>query len=479
MTTSKKNMPEQQIQKGFFSTSQMKWKFFFCWLNFFCISWILGLNTKSAVGIAISFHYPASDEAISNPFIGSATWADDSSEREQPFTLVYADLTWAEFEPTQGIYDFESFEKNNHFDLWREQGKHVIFRFVTDMPGQNNHRDIPDWLYNATGKDGKAYAVSYGRGYSPNYANPIFIEAHAKAIAALGKRYGKDPFFAYIELGSLGHWGEWHIHPDVASMPSVSICRQYILPYVSAFPDAKLMLRRPFAAAGNIAVGLFNDAAGEQEPTEAWLTWIETGEDTEQSAESELLLPMPEAWQSNPIGGELSTKMKHQQLLGELLPQTLDLFARSHTSWIGPGSFVKVERDGNLQPALDQVNRLIGYRLRISKSEISKLNNGDYQFTLTWHNDGIAPFYFDWKAYLRIVGDDGQYNLMPLPMHLIEIQPGVEFPVTLTIPQKILFKGENRIETGIVDPSNGRARVTLAMVAPHDDFWYELLSLQQ
>ena len=474
----KNSQSDLQQQKNLFSTSRVKWKLFLCCLVLFELTGILGSSWRSAAGIAVSFHYLPSDEAISNPFIGNAIWADDSSEREQPFTLVYADLTWAELEPTQGVYDFESFEKNNHFDLWREQGKHVIFRFVTDMPGQNNHRDIPDWLYNATDKDGKAYAVSYGRGYAPNYENPIFIEAHAKAIAALGKRYGKDPFFAYIELGSLGHWGEWHIHSSIAPMPPVSVCRQYILPYVSAFPDAKLMLRRPFAAAGKTAIGLFNDAAGELEPTEEWLAWIETGEDKAHPAESESLLPMPEAWRSNPIGGELSTKMKYQQLLDTLLPQTLDLFARSHISWIGPGSFVKVERDGELQPALDQVNRLIGYRLRISKSEITDLNNGDYQLTLTWHNDGIAPFYFDWKAYLRIVGDDGQYNLMPLPMHLIDIQPGIDFPVTLTIPQKILFKGGNRIETGIVDPSNGRARVTLAMITPHNDFWYELLSLQ-
>ena len=473
------SQPDWQRQKGLLSTSNRKWKLLFCCMILHGLAVLLASRWQSAAGIAVSVHYPASDEAISNPFIGNAIWADDSSERQQPFTLVYADLTWAEFEPSQGVYDFESFEKNNHFDLWREQEKHVIFRFVTDVPGQNNHRDIPDWLYNATDKDGKAYAVSYGRGYAPNYKNPIFIEAHAKAIAALGKRYGNDPFIAYIELGSLGHWGEWHIHPSIAPMPPVSICRQYILPYISAFAEAKLMLRRPFAAAGDNAVGLFNDAAGELEPTEEWLTWIETGEDKAHPAESALLRPMPEAWRTNPIGGELSTKMKYQKLLDTLLPQTLDLFARSHTSWIGPGSFIKVERDGELQPALDQVNRMIGYRLRISKSEISETKNGNYQLTLTWHNDGIAPFYFDWKAYLRIVGEDGQQNLMPIPMLLIDIQPGIDFPVTIIIPQEILLEGVNRLEAGIVDPASGKARVCLAMVSPHDDFWYELLSLQR
>ena len=39
---------------------------------------------------------------ISNPLMGFATWAK-VKESEQPFTLVYADLTWREFEPQEGI----------------------------------------------------------------------------------------------------------------------------------------------------------------------------------------------------------------------------------------------------------------------------------------------------------------------------------------------------------------------------------------
>lgn len=75
-----------------------------------------------------------------------------------------------------------------------------------DLPGDEPHRDIPDWLYEKT-KDGKDYDISYGKGYSPNYANRVFIEAHAKAIAALGKRFGQDTFFSYVELGRPGTLG--------------------------------------------------------------------------------------------------------------------------------------------------------------------------------------------------------------------------------------------------------------------------------
>ena len=32
----------------------------------------------------------------------------------------------------------------------------------------------------------------------------------------MGQRWGNDDFIAYIELGGLGHWGEWHVHSDAA-----------------------------------------------------------------------------------------------------------------------------------------------------------------------------------------------------------------------------------------------------------------------
>ena len=72
--------------------------------------------------------------------------------------------------------------------------------------------DIPWWLYEKTEEDGTWYDGEYGKGYSPDYNNKVFIEEHEKAIKALGEHFGKDGLISYIELGSLGHWGEWHVN---------------------------------------------------------------------------------------------------------------------------------------------------------------------------------------------------------------------------------------------------------------------------
>lgn len=425
-----------------------------------------------AQALSVTFQYAPSQAALTNPYIGSAAWANDDGERQQPFTLVYANLRWADFEPQEGVYDFETFEEENHFEKWRQEGKHLILRLVMDVPGSKKHMDIPQWLYDKTG-DGKFYKVSYGRGYSPNYDNPVLIEAHARAVKALGQRYGEDPFLAYVEMGSLGHWGEWHVHKNAGRMPGEQVREEYALPYIASFPRAFLMMRRPFAFAQKNALGLYNDTAGEPQATSEWLTWIDQGGAYDQTGEENALLPMADGWRVAPIGGELSTSMKADQLLGaKNLSRTLDLFARSHTSWIGPGSFVKVKRDGKLQDALDQLNALIGYRLRVESATVS----GGPRVSLTWVNEGTAPFYFDWQVCLRLVDESGGETRFPLEMRLSDVQPGAIYQADVLLHG--LDDGSYQVDIGILDPVTSQPGVALAMEAPQKDGWYRLFQLK-
>lgn len=87
-----------------------------------------------------------------------------------------------------------------------------------DIPGDRAHADLPAWLMEKT--QGRAYSCEYGQGYCPDYTDETLIQAHERVIQALAQRYDGDPFVAYVELGSLGHWGEWHVHEDAGNMPT-------------------------------------------------------------------------------------------------------------------------------------------------------------------------------------------------------------------------------------------------------------------
>ena len=110
-----------------------------------------------------------------------------NAEVREDVSLLYMDITWAELEPEEGQYNWEGIEKENQLERWREEGKHIVLRFVCDVPGSETHMDIPEWLYEKTNHAGTWYDVSFGKGFAPDYNNEIFISCHQKAVEAMGR----------------------------------------------------------------------------------------------------------------------------------------------------------------------------------------------------------------------------------------------------------------------------------------------------
>jgi hypothetical protein len=407
---------------------------------------------------------------ILNPVMGWAPWAT-LREISQPHTLVYADLTWRDFEPNMGAYDFESFEKTRQLARWRAEGQRVVFRFVMDRPGSESHLDIPDWLFEKMNRDGKFYDNEYGKGFSPNYSNTVLLEHHRLAIKALGDQYRRDGFFAFIELGSLGHWGEWHTHPPLEPLPPENIRNLYVLHYIKAFPDTYLLMRRPFSIARQLNLGLYNDMTGSLEDTNPWLDWIENGGDYLPN-EKNTLVPMPDGWERAPIGGEQAPTMSNEEIYTANLETTLQLLKESHTTFIGPGGPYKVEAGSSLQAGIDQVLSTIGYRLYMEKAEMPLIVKFDkaIQVKLSFSNDGIAPFYYNWPTLIYLFDESGKtIGTYPLAMDLRKILPGRINDVSFDLPVSTFEDGTYSIGFAIIDPLTGKPGVKLANESARND----------
>lgn len=400
---------------------------------------------------------------IINPLMGWAPWAT-IKKSTQPHSLVYADLTWREFEPYEGIYDFAAFEKKQQLTRWRQEGKRVVFRFVADVPGRESHIDIPDWLFEKTHGAGEFYDHDYGKGFSPDYANPIYIDWHRKAIKALGERYGKDGFFAFIELGSLGHWGEWHTYLGNIKLPPEDIRNQYVYQYVDAFPGTHLLIRRPFRIAKELGLGLYNDMTADLAGTLTWLDWIQNG-GIYLPEEGSGLTSMPNGWQIAPIGGEQFPELSNEQIYDTDLEQSVQLLKMSHTTFIGPGSPYDVESGGPFQAGIDQVMATIGYRLYLVRSEMPRqvLWGNKIDIKLTLGNHGIAPIYYNWPARLYLIDEQNHILVVhPLDVDLRKILPGEFCNITFEMPVNGLKNGTYSIGIAIIDPLTGQPSVRLA-----------------
>lgn len=333
-----------------------------------------------------------SEDVLLSPGMGYAPWANSDEAEEIQTSLVYVELRWADWEPEKTNYDIDFVNTEYRLSTYREEGRQVVFRFICDNPTSEDHIDIPDWLYEETGADGYHYNTNYGSGYSPNYSNETFIAAHTKAIEALGEAFGQDDFFCYVEIGSLGHWGEYHVNisEGVPPLPSFDIRNEYIKPYLTAFPNARFMTRYPLVETIKYDFGLYNDMTGDPEETEYWLsqmtggTWEQTGLPEQANTTN--------TWKTQPVGGEFASMQKDSFYLHDNLSETLELLQKSHQSFIGPKIIVN-ETSIDYSSASQAILKTIGYRYYVSGVKVDASREEDVTITVDVSNEGIAPAY--------------------------------------------------------------------------------------
>ena len=406
--------------------------------------------------------YKESQAAFGNPLMGyvPSAWYNEVSE---DISLLYMDITWAELEPEEGVYNWASIDEENQISRWRKEGKHLVLRFVCDIPSDEEHMDIPEWLYEKSGEAGRWYDGEDGKGFAPDYNSPTIISCHKKAVRAIGEHFGQDGLISYVELGSLGHWGEWHVNysEGIQRIPREAVRDKYILPWTEAFPDAMILMRRPFAAAEKYGFGLYNDMTGQPETTQSWLGWINNGGEYDQTGEKNVIVPMKDFWKTAPSGGEFTSSLSMEEMLDTNLSGTVEMLREAHTTFLGP----KIP-DENYVDGYKEVLKNMGYRLWISMAELKNTAKGS-RLKLTWENSGVAPMYKEWPVYVYIEDESGKLvEKSRISIKISSLLPG-EKATTLTALEterlnSLLEKGY-RLSVGIEDPMTELPCVRFAM----------------
>ena len=412
--------------------------------------------------------YETTEETFGNPLMGYAPCAWNEEVRED-VSLLYMDITWAELEPEEGKYNWEGIEKENQLERWRKEGKHIVLRFVCDVPGKEKHMDIPEWLYEKMNHAGTWYDVEFGKGFAPDYNNEQMIAYHAKAVKALGEHLGQDGLISFIELGSLGHWGEWHVNysAGIQRLPLEAVREKYVSAWVSAFPDAMLLMRRPFSHAAVYGMGLYNDMTGDVSETDAWLREIENGGELSQTEETDGLTAMVDFWKTAPVGGEFTSSFSMEEMLETNLSKTVELIRKSHVTFLGPNI-----ANASYSNGYETILKNMGYRIWISEAVLSHWYTGT-KLEITWENDGAAPFYKDWPVWLYVTDEAGNViEEKEIPVTLSSLLPGETIKAETYLDTRNILDlagKQYHVSIGILDPMTGKASLRLAMTGTYKD----------
>lgn len=325
-----------------------------------------------------------------NPYMGIVPRANDITHNTgSNHKLVFAYYTWKDLETTKYNYNWTQFEIDNNFTYWKSKGCKIIVRIVCDLPDTNPHRDIPDYVYNETG-DGWDYNIQTTRyGYTPNYENYDFINYFSIFIRAFMLRYANDNFFALIEFGALGHWGENHIDLTIpnAKFPTENFVNQYLDMYLTYCTAKKVSYRRPY---NKYKLSQYNDGLGSDSQAYDWgLDWINEGYKSTQT--DEMFTGNTNYYKQNMVGGEsfgaLSTYLNNAniaKMLQHIADYKLSYFKCTTSNFFYDGA----EAQANSQDVIE----ILGYRFNITSVVYNdeSLTNKTIAVTVNLANVGIS-----------------------------------------------------------------------------------------
>lgn len=127
---------------------------------------------------------------------------------------VYMRLAWAYLEPKEGQYDWAVIDP--WIAKWTRHGLGIAFRIScreTSTDRLEQQYATPRWVMEA-GARGGHYRMGKATGpegpWEPVYDDPVFLSKLDRFLEAFAARYDGRPWLRYVDIGSIGDWGEGH-----------------------------------------------------------------------------------------------------------------------------------------------------------------------------------------------------------------------------------------------------------------------------
>lgn len=419
-----------------------------------------------------------SDEVLANPGMGWQTFgsfADGPANQDAPpSAAAYFRFTWNELEPEEGQIRFALIDRL--LARARAAGQRLSVRVqCANGPPYREALGVPQWL-KAKGCRGFRYrfrgaGVEY---WVPDFADPLFRDAHLRFIAALGQRYDGHPDVDLLDIGSVGLWGEWHMSGTDVAMPAPAVQRSLITAWISAFPKTPKVINIDseigMSMARDLGLGWRADCLGDYGFfSSTWNHMEDKYPRVLAASHSEDL------WKRAPVAFESCGDMRIWINKGYNLRKIFDYALNQHVSYFNNKS-VPIPPEGRAEAF--RLARRMGYRLVLKRlgHPADAARGSVMQVTMTWDNEGVAPPYGAWRQAVRLTrtSGDGKPYVFPgssvkgwLPGHDVEAVDQVMLPQSMS-------PGEYQVAVGVVDPESHEPAVRLGIKGRAADGWYSL-----
>ena len=303
-------------------------------------------------------------------------------------SVVYLRVLWNDLEPKEGEFRWDIFD--SVAQNWIKAGKQLAFRVICCNQTENA---TPDWVREA-GCKGLWFPSIYNdipsaERWEPTYDDPIFLEKLTNFLKAFGARYDGHPSVAFMDVGSLGLFGEGHTGRTAKLTPeeTVKMAMLHIKIHRECLPNTYLVIS--------------DDVAGSRRK-EADLPLLQFMRASNVGIRDDSLMCSPYGWHHAHWGrlfaptlpvvletGHITMCSERGNWKKERILESVEKHQASYFTFHG---FPEDFRESHAAE-IEAVNRRIGYRLMpLSITYPSKVKAGErIEISSEWLNKGVAP----------------------------------------------------------------------------------------
>jgi hypothetical protein len=168
---------------------------------------------------------------------------------------LYIRLAWAYLEPREGQFDWAVIDRI--IDKWTAHGLGISFRISckeTSTDRIEQQFATPRWVMEAGAKGGH-YRMGQSVGpegpWEPEFDDPVFLAKLDRFLAAFAARYDHQPWVRYVDIGSIGDWGEGHSWAGSRKELSFAVRKLHVDLHLKHFQHAQLVISDDYVHALN------------------------------------------------------------------------------------------------------------------------------------------------------------------------------------------------------------------------------------
>ncbi|MFZ0390943.1 MAG: DUF4832 domain-containing protein [Calditrichia bacterium] len=421
------------------------------------------------------------DEVLVNPGMGFTTHNQFNGEVPgyPESSVAYFRWYWEELEPEEGRYNWKMVD--SVLAGARAHGQRLATRI---MPA-NGRDGVPGW-YKALGAKGFEYVAESNQNagktttsWMPDHADPLYAKYMGRLVREFAKRYDGHPDIDHIDIGSYGHWGEWHLSfvEEKESYP-FEIKKMIIDWYLDNFKKTPMVIcedaEEGLEYATDHGVGWRADCMGDYGPPNNWNLMTRY-----------LKLPVMypsvgEAWKTSPVAFETCGTMESWFRADRDIEFIYSACLELHASVLNNKS---TPIPPEWWPATEKFLKRMGYRFvpRLIRHEKWVSPGDTLHFEMEIDNIGVAPPYRGYLPVIEIRKAGGR-------QHIVLTSQETNWDVLKWLPGRfrehasVIFPAEAQegrylISFALLDPFTRQPAVQLAVDGGDAQKWYSWSSV--